>query len=242
MESRCLVWKMFGQVVGTKLIKGKLAISWKGLIQGNFFLDHFSRHWFMIEFTNKEDVAVVLEGRPWYVKGQIFHVEKWTPNFCDLDEIHTIKPWIRVPRLAIQFKEAKIVKNLVEVIGKVIKVDKVTLHGLNGLFVLVLMEDNGPIYVSYEKLFEVCFYCGGIRLDGHRCPIGLKNSRPLFLIEMMFKKEPKVFPTSVMDVTSWNEEMQEDVTIYFPQVTLFKDDHVDPGQGSAREAEPESEG
>ncbi|TQE10881.1 hypothetical protein C1H46_003454 [Malus baccata] len=60
---------MFGQVVDAKLIKGKLTISWKGLIQVNFFLDHYGRNWYMIEFTSEEDVDVVLEGRPWYVKG-----------------------------------------------------------------------------------------------------------------------------------------------------------------------------
>ncbi|KAM1006821.1 hypothetical protein COP1_003376 [Malus domestica] len=105
----------------------------------------------MIEFTNEEDVAVVLEGRPWYVEGQ------------------------------------------------------------------------------------------RIRLDGHRCPIGLKNSRPSFLIDRIFKEEPRVFSTSVMNVTPWNEEMQEDVVIYFPHATLFGDDLVDPGQGYAGGAIPGSE-
>lgn len=84
MERQCLVRKMFGQVVDAKLIKGKLAISWKGLIQGNFFLDHYGMNSVMIEFMNEEDVDVVLEGRPWYVKGQIFHIEKWDPYHFSL--------------------------------------------------------------------------------------------------------------------------------------------------------------
>ncbi|KAM1006820.1 hypothetical protein COP1_003376 [Malus domestica] len=61
------------------------------------------------------------------------------------------------------------------------------------------------------------------------------------LIQGIFKEEPRVFSTSVMNVTPWNEEMQEDVVIYFPHATLFGDDLVDPGQGYAGGAIPGSE-
>lgn len=63
--------------------------------------------------------------------------------------------------------------------------DELTL-GLNGLFVKVLLkvdlrfplkhvlivnqDEECPILVSYEKLFEVCFYCERIRYDGYVCP------------------------------------------------------------------------
>lgn len=59
-----------------------------------------------------------------------------------------------------------------------LRVDEVTL-GLNGLFVKVLLEvdlrfllkhvlivnqdEDCPILLSYEKHFEVCFYCGRMR-------------------------------------------------------------------------------
>lgn len=77
-------------------------------------------------------------------------------------------------------------------IEKVIKVGEVILHGLNSLFVRFPMEvdlkfplpsvlllnnrDNDLIFVSYKKLFEVCLYCGRMRLENHVLSCGVPKA------------------------------------------------------------------
>lgn len=149
-------------------------------------------------------------------------------------------------------------ENPIQVIGKMIKVDEVTLHGLNRQFVRTLMEvdiwfplprefvlkdrDNDPIYVSYEKLFEVCFYYGRMRLEFHRCPQKFKDHKPSFLIDRLFKDEPRVFLANVLEVSARKNEVQEDIMICFPQAALFEDDPSDPIHGFADRGEPDQEG
>lgn len=47
-------------------------------------------------------------------------------------------------------------------------------------------NDDHPILVSYKKLFEVCFYCGRRRFDGHECAESEVDNN-CFLIEMVFE-------------------------------------------------------
>ncbi|KAB2626051.1 hypothetical protein D8674_017711 [Pyrus ussuriensis x Pyrus communis] len=79
--------KMFGQNLDTRLIKWKLGLLWKNEVNNTFYLDHFGRKWFALEFMDKDDLKFVMKNQPWYVHGQIFHLERWTTNFKDMDDV-----------------------------------------------------------------------------------------------------------------------------------------------------------
>lgn len=81
-----------------------------------------------------------------------------------------------------------------------------------------------------------------MRLESHRCPLGVKDPRLSFLINRTFDEEPRVFPANVREVAARNKEVQEDIMICFPHSALFEDDLADPVHGSAGGCEPDPEG
>lgn len=156
--------------------------------QKSVLLNHFGHHWYAVEFTNDEELEFVLDNHPWYVRGQMFPSGMWTTHFCDVDLISNLRIWVRIPRLPVQYRGAEILEVITQPICTFVRADQNSLSGLNGLFVRALLEvdlrlplkrvmvmvideeDENPILLSYEKLFEVCFYCGRRRSDGHSCP------------------------------------------------------------------------
>lgn len=54
-------------------------------------------------------------------------------------------------------------------------------------------DDNRPILVSYEKLFEICFNWGRMRSDGHVCS-EYEVDDGCFLIKRFFEDKLVIFP------------------------------------------------
>lgn len=79
-----------------------------------------------------------------------------------------------------------------------------TLFGLNCLFIRVLLkvdlrlllkrilvlndDEECPLLLSYEKLFEVCFYYGKKCSERHSCPADY-DSDDCLLVDKIFKDE-----------------------------------------------------
>lgn len=67
--------KMFGQPSEPRLIKWTIGLL-KYEFKNTFYLDHFRRKWFAVEFTNDDDDRkYAMANQPRYVCGQIFHLE-----------------------------------------------------------------------------------------------------------------------------------------------------------------------
>lgn len=47
--------KMLGQPLEAKLIKWKLRLLWKNKVKNTFYLDHYGKKWFVVEFTDEAD-------------------------------------------------------------------------------------------------------------------------------------------------------------------------------------------
>lgn len=237
MKSRVLMGNKFGQPLEARLIKWKLGLLWRNEVKSNFFLDHYGRKWFVVEFSDDVDLEYVLNHRPSYVRGQIFHLERWTYEFRDLDLINKLVVWARLSRLPVKYKDEHIIKTIAQPLGDIVKVDEIIL-GLNGVFVKVLVEmdlrfplkralivnddDDHPMLGSYNKLFEVCFYCGKRRLDGHTC---MENDVEdgCFLIERAFDDEPLIFPKDTKVDEDLKDALHGDVMLCFPMVVNNED-------------------
>lgn len=108
-------------------------------MNNTFFLDHYGKRWFALEFTDAKDIDFMLNNRPWYVHRQIFHLEPWTTQFNDLNAITKLLVWAHLPCVPVQYKEASIIKTIAQPLRDILLVDDVTLN-LNGLFFKVLVE------------------------------------------------------------------------------------------------------
>ncbi|KAB2615138.1 hypothetical protein D8674_021726 [Pyrus ussuriensis x Pyrus communis] len=139
----------------------------------------------------------VLDNRPWYVKGQIFHLEKWTTFFRDMETISTLRVWVRIPRLSVQYRDAEILEVIMQPVGTFIR-------------------EVCPVLLSYEKLFEVCFYYGRRRLEGHKCP-ALEDNDGWLLVDIMFEDKPLVYPTGAEISEETKHELHGGVMLVFPQ-------------------------
>lgn len=115
-----------------------------------------------MEFTDVEDLEFVLENQPWYVCGQIFHLESLTTQFSDIDAINNLVVWARLPRVSAQYKKVDIIEVIAQPTGDVIRVDKVTNLFMNVLvevdlrfplkrLVIVNKDEDNPILTSYKK-------------------------------------------------------------------------------------------
>lgn len=49
----------------------------------------------MLEFTGEDELDYVLEGRPWYVRGLIFHLERWMEDFRESNPITFLGVWVK---------------------------------------------------------------------------------------------------------------------------------------------------
>ncbi|KAL6145050.1 hypothetical protein ACLB2K_055738 [Fragaria x ananassa] len=76
----CLVAKVFGKKVPVRKIIRKCRLLWANLV-GTVKMNQLANGWFALELTHAEDVDFILEHRPWFVKGRIFHIRRWSPSF-----------------------------------------------------------------------------------------------------------------------------------------------------------------
>ncbi|KAB2596000.1 hypothetical protein D8674_031450 [Pyrus ussuriensis x Pyrus communis] len=136
--------------------------------------------------------------------------------------ISSLRVWVRILRLPV----------IMQPVGTFIRVDENSLSGLNGLFVRVLLEvdlrlplkrvmviideEDTPVLLSYEKLFEDCFYCGCRRSEGHKCPT-IEDRDGWLLVDWLFKDELLVYSAGVEISEETRQELHEGVMLVFPQ-------------------------
>lgn len=71
--------------------------------------------------------------------GQIFHLKRWTTQFKDTYVITKLVVCARLARVSVQYKKEHFIEDITQLIGRVMKVDEVTL-GRNRVFVKILLE------------------------------------------------------------------------------------------------------
>lgn len=148
----------------------------------------------------------------------------------------------------VQYKEAGIIKTIAQLLGDILLVDDVSIN-LNGLFFEVLVEvdlqfslkrllvinkdDDNLILVSYEKIFEVFFYCGHMRLGSHLCPEE-KVEDGCFMIEIVFDDEPPIFPEDTPVDKDVKVALQDDILLCFPTHVIQDEEPTDNVGGEQR--------
>lgn len=247
-ETFCLVGKVFGVPVNGRVIRHRLKSEWKNL-QGEVSIDHIGRDWYKVEFNAEADVSFVLENRPWFVQGQIFALQCWTPDFSPFHAaVTSIVGWVRIPFLPLHYKDPEVLYDLVSILGDPISVDLQSTEGKHSMFVrarlvldltrplkrcLVLGEypQEIRIFVNDEAFFAICFYCSHKMVRGHICPIKISNKR--FLQVERLENEPNVFPRDLVLEVEEQQKLADDVILVFPQpitVNSLAEENSDQGE------------
>lgn len=73
-------------------------------------------------------------------------------------------------------------------------------------------------FISYEALWEICFYCGQKREEVHDCPLKISN-RNFIQVERL-ENEPAVFPTDMVIDEALQQQLSKEVILVFPQSTI----------------------
>lgn len=82
----------------------------------------------------------MLEERPWFVRGQLFHLQRWTKDFRESDPISYLRVGVKIPRIPMQYRELNIWKTIAKPIDDLVMLDDPCINSLNGMAIRVLTE------------------------------------------------------------------------------------------------------
>lgn len=230
-----LVGKIFGDPISPQNIQTRFIGSWTDF-QGPFSIDHVGYGWFKVAFTVEEDMQFVLDNRPWFVQGQIFHLQRWFPTFDPANTtIDHLLVWVRLPFLPFHFWNDQTITKLAEIIRRCNRLDTTTLESHMSLFAHACVEINlskkiprvldlkpDPhsdkiimLHLHYETLFECCFYCGLVVHTLGACP-GKVFDRHYLMVDR-YPQEDRTYPANFLVDPKLNEQIPEGVMLVFPQ-------------------------
>ncbi|CAN1138290.1 Uncharacterized protein At4g02000 [Linum perenne] len=133
---------------------------------------------------NSDYLRAVLEG-PWLVGDHYVLSEEWRLNFePGFSQVNSIRVWIRLPGIPIEYFDDGILRNIGNRIGTTVRVDNTTSFGSRGNYARICVEIDlhKPLVskyrlnrrvrrVEYEGLHEICFHCGRYGHDKGSCPV-----------------------------------------------------------------------
>ncbi|CAN1127159.1 hypothetical protein LINPERHAP2_LOCUS3861 [Linum perenne] len=113
-------------------------------------------------------------GGPWMVGDHYVVIKEWRPYFQPQDSpISTLRVWVRLPGLPLEYFDSTILKIIGDKIGKTVRLDHTTLEGSRGNFARICVEVDlsKPLLskyrlrrrvrrVEYEGLHTICYTCG----------------------------------------------------------------------------------
>lgn len=157
---------------------------WNIKLKGSWQLIDIPNGFFVVKFQLFEDLDYVLCSGPWIIAGQTLVVQKWRPDFDPLvEKISRMAVWVRILGLPVKYFKEFTMQKIGGLIGRVVKVDRVTLSQARGKFCRICVEVNldeplkpfvevnsQPYGVVYEGISTICFDCG---VYGHvkgQCP------------------------------------------------------------------------
>ncbi|KAK5839595.1 hypothetical protein PVK06_008403 [Gossypium arboreum] len=109
--------------------------------------------YFLAKFQNKEDYEKVLSHGPWVMYGQYLTMQPWTIDFSSLQLYPSIViTWIRLSSLSGYMYKRRIIEEIEDMVGKVVKLDYNTNSRTKGRFAHMAV---GPYFTWHRGgIFE----------------------------------------------------------------------------------------
>lgn len=90
-------------------------------------------------------------------------------------------------------------------------------------------NDDNPILLSYEKMFEMCCYYERMRVEERSCHV-VEHNDGCFLLNKIFKEEPLVCLFEIVINEDTLRELHDGVMLFFPQPALVDDNAFVEGE------------
>lgn len=214
-----------GYIIGLKshlpTLISHLSILWglKGSIEA------FSRGngFFLLQFSDPDEMAYALENGPWYMKGKPIIMKKWEiGDPLEKENLSSVPVWLRVHDMLMELWSQEIFARIEKFLGKPLCSDRATLlrRRLEYGRISVLMKADGcfplsmplvsssgvkhTVRLEYEFVPGICSHCG---LFGHKeflCrpkESYRRSSHPMDL--------PPIIPPTFESGPAWIVEMSE---------------------------------
>ncbi|KAI9084670.1 hypothetical protein K1719_033314 [Acacia pycnantha] len=137
--AKSLLVKLLGGSLSLYFLESNLNQIWarKGVIK----LGDLENDVFVVSFQEWEDYERALTGGPWVISDKYLSVMRWRPGFNPRKEkIDKIAAWVRFPEIEVELFDKKIMYNLSNSIGKVLKLDVHTASRGRNKFARVCIE------------------------------------------------------------------------------------------------------
>lgn len=172
-----LIVKLIGRTHTLNFLATRLKSKWN--LKGSMSIVDLVNNFFIVTFDLKEDRDFVLTGGPWIITGQYLVMQEWKPSFnAATAQITRMAVWIRVSGVYSEFLDKWALKKVGSYLGKLLKIDTLTLKRARGQFarICVELDLSKPLEafielnecwfnLEYEGLPDICFKCG---LYGHK--------------------------------------------------------------------------
>ncbi|KAL0000651.1 hypothetical protein SO802_014432 [Lithocarpus litseifolius] len=104
------------------LAESKLNLLWKSA--GSLDCVDLGKEFYSVGFSLKEDMDAVLKNEPWFVTGHFLSIRPWEPLFKpSCISVSSITVWVRLQELPMELYEVKVLKQISEAIGRVLRID-----------------------------------------------------------------------------------------------------------------------
>ncbi|CAN1142726.1 hypothetical protein LINPERHAP2_LOCUS13215 [Linum perenne] len=184
--------------------------------KGGIRLSDVGWGYYVVKFETISDFDRAMFGGPWMVGDHYVVIKEWIPYFQPEDSlIYTLRVWVRLPDLSLEYFDAAILKIIGDKIGKTVRLDHTTLEGSRGNFarVCVEVELSKPLLskyrlrrrvrrVEYEGLHTICYSCGCYGHVQANCQenngneVGVESevvrSNPIFQSKEMVNDRPEI--------------------------------------------------
>ncbi|KAI0492362.1 hypothetical protein KFK09_026633 [Dendrobium nobile] len=235
-----IVVKVFGADISIPMMAWELRRQWNQF--GKFHLTSLGLGWMLCSFDNMETMENVIMGGPWFVKGHIIGLDRWSSDFSPSSLKGLSSPvWVRLPNLPLFCWDEINVARIASLIGTPLLLDGNMFQWSKREFgrVCVRLEldkqlplgvwvdgPNGRFFqkVEYERISSLCYNCGKVGHLDSAC--GANN----------------VVKCSVPEEGICNKGVEKigaskDSSAYGPWIHVFKEKEVQEKSQSATEEE-----